>query len=59
MDFDCLDASNGQITSETKVEDMASLDVADMNPVFGPVFVRGAQPGDAASLRNYHFLGGR
>ncbi|CRG88057.1 hypothetical protein PISL3812_05083 [Talaromyces islandicus] len=48
--FDTLDSSNGQITidSDTSALDSFKLELAD--PAFGPVYVRGAEPGDALKI---------
>ncbi len=46
LEFECLDSSAGQLTPESTVEDVVSLDFGKVNPVTGPVFVDGAEPGD-------------
>lgn len=48
--FQTLDASGGAITPKTTVEDLAGLDFVIMDPVHGPVFVEGAQPGDVLQV---------
>ena len=50
------DASDEQITSSSGVDDVAKLDFDHVNPVSGPVFVKGAQPGDVleAELLEFH-----
>ncbi|HXF83572.1 MAG TPA: acetamidase/formamidase family protein [bacterium] len=45
--FEVVDASGGQLTRSSTVEDVARLDFARVNPVTGPVYVEGAAPGDA------------
>jgi acetamidase/formamidase len=40
------DASHDQIGEHAVVGDLATVDFGRMNPVAGPVFVRGAEPGD-------------
>jgi formamidase len=40
------DALDGQITPETTVADFANLDAGAVHPLTGPVFVKGAMPGD-------------
>ncbi|MHB1842777.1 MAG: acetamidase/formamidase family protein, partial [Sulfobacillus sp.] len=40
-------ASGGQFGADATVDDVAKLDFARVNPVTGPVFVVGAEPGDA------------
>jgi acetamidase/formamidase len=44
------DASRDQIGEGAVVADLASIDFDLMNPVAGPVFVRGAQPGDVLEV---------
>ena len=46
ISFDCLDASNGQITATSTRASLASLVFAQLDQVNGPVFVEGAEPGD-------------
>jgi acetamidase/formamidase len=44
------DASRDQIREYAVVDDLAFADFDLMNPVAGPVFVRGAQPGDVLEI---------
>ena len=48
--FDALDASNGQITESSSAEAILKFDIALADPVFGPVYVNGAEPGDALEV---------
>lgn len=48
--FDCLDASNGQITPDSKASDIASLVFSQLDQVNGPVFVETALPGDTLQV---------
>ncbi len=43
-------ASGGQLDRHSTVEDVAQLDFSRINPVTGPVFVKGAEAGDALVL---------
>ena len=45
--FTVRDASDEQIDAGSDADAVARLDFAHVNPVSGPVFVRGARPGDA------------
>jgi acetamidase/formamidase len=45
--FEVNNASGGQLDRRSTVEHVAALDLSRVNPVTGPVFVRGAEPGDA------------
>jgi formamidase len=40
------DALDGQITPDSKVEDVAAVDLSVVHPLTGPVHVDGAEPGD-------------
>ncbi len=44
--LEALDASGGQLDPSSQAADVADLDFGRVNPVTGPVSVKGAQPGD-------------
>jgi formamidase len=44
------DALDGQITQGTTVADFATLDTGAVHPLTGPVFVKGAAPGDMLEI---------
>lgn len=48
--FDCLDASNGQITPESTAATVASMIIAQVDQVNGPVYVDGAVAGDTLQV---------
>ncbi|MDQ4036372.1 MAG: acetamidase/formamidase family protein [Chloroflexota bacterium] len=48
--FDCLDASNGQLTADSTTETLADLDFAGVDQVNGPIEVTGAEPGDTLQV---------
>ncbi|ESZ27292.1 MULTISPECIES: acetamidase/formamidase family protein [unclassified Mesorhizobium] len=50
IEFQCLDSSGGQLQADSTVADVAKLDFATVNPVTGPIFVEGAEPGDALKV---------
>lgn len=50
IEFECLDASGGQLTAGSTVADVGTLDFGKINPVTGPIFVEGAEPGDALKI---------
>jgi acetamidase/formamidase len=50
IEFECIDASGGQLTKGSSVADVAKLDFGKVNPVTGPVYVDGAEPGDALKV---------
>lgn len=45
--FETQEASGGQLTAKATLEDLERLDFARTNPVTGPVYIDGAEPGDA------------
>jgi acetamidase/formamidase len=50
VQLECADASGGQLSAQSTAEDVASLDMSRVNPVTGPVYVRGAEPGDVLAV---------
>ena len=50
VEIEVLDASGGQIRRDSTAGDLARLDFARVNPVTGPLFVEGAEPGDALRI---------
>ena len=48
--FDCLDASGGQLTASSTVDDLARLDFDRVDQVNGPIAVQGASPGDSLQV---------
>ncbi|MER9403997.1 acetamidase/formamidase family protein [Mesorhizobium caraganae] len=50
IEFQCLDAGGGQLQVDSTVADVAKLDFERVNPVTGPIFVEGAEPGDALKV---------
>src|SRR5919112_795959 len=50
VEFHPLDSSGGQISPTTTVADIPGLDFGKVNPVAGPVYVDGAEPGDAIKV---------
>ncbi|NRG16398.1 acetamidase/formamidase family protein [Rhizobiales bacterium] len=53
--FECLDAAGGHFTGESTADDIARMDPDKVNPVTGPVFVDGAEPGDALKVTIHEF----
>jgi acetamidase/formamidase len=50
VELECADASGGQLDAHSTAADVAQLDFARVNPVTGPVFVKGARPGDVLAV---------
>ena len=44
--FETIDSSSGQITPTSDATALRAFDASQANPVFGPVWIRDAQPGD-------------
>jgi acetamidase/formamidase len=55
VELEIADASGGQITRESDVGQLASFDLERVNPVTGPIFVKGAQPGDVLMVEILEF----
>jgi acetamidase/formamidase len=53
--FETKDPSSGQLSPASTSADIATLDFSLINPVTGPVFVDGAQPGDALKIKVLSF----
>jgi acetamidase/formamidase len=49
------DASDEQISSGSGVDDVLKLDFSHVNPVSGPIFVKGAEPGDTLAVELLEF----
>ena len=50
VEFEVVEASGGQLSQDSTVADVGALDFAKVNPVTGPVYVDGAEPGDALKV---------
>ena len=50
LEFEVSDSSGGQLTPTSTVEDVSRLDFGKINPVTGPVYIDGAQPGDVLKV---------
>ncbi len=50
VQIDAVEASGGQLGSHSTVTDIATLDFAACDPVQGPVYVEGAEPGDTLQI---------
>ncbi len=54
--FECLDSSGGQLGRDSTVAEVGTLDFGRVNPVTGPVYVEGAEPGDALKVTIRRFV---
>jgi acetamidase/formamidase len=50
VEFECLDASNGQLDADSTTETLGQLDFDQVDQVTGPVEVAGAEPGDTLQV---------
>ncbi|RDB21678.1 hypothetical protein Hypma_011213 [Hypsizygus marmoreus] len=48
--FDCIDASNGQVQRNSTVASISNMIFEQLDPVHGPVFIKGALPGDTLQI---------
>lgn len=53
--FECMDSGSGHFTRDSTVADVGTLDFSKVNPVTGPIFVDGAEPGDAIKVTIHEF----
>ena len=53
--FECKDSGSGHFTPESTVADIGTLDFSKVNPVTGPVYIEGAEPGDAVKVTIHEF----
>ena len=51
VELDLLDSGSGQFDASSTHTSLGSLDLGRVNPVTGPILVRGAEPGDALLVR--------
>ena len=50
VEIETVDAGGGQLSADSSLEQVAALDFSRVNPVTGPVFVEGAEPGDVLKV---------
>lgn len=50
IEFECIDSSGGQLSPDSTAADLATLSFEKINPVTGPIFVEGAEAGDALKI---------
>jgi acetamidase/formamidase len=55
VEFSLRDASDEQIQANSTSESVAKLDFGHVNPISGPVYVQGAQPGDVLAVEILEF----
>ena len=50
IEIETIDASGGQLNDNSSLDDLLNLSFEKVNPVTGPVYIEGAEPGDAVSI---------
>ena len=50
VEVETIDASGGQLGPQATLEDLGRLSFDQVNPVTGPIYVEGAEPGDAVAI---------
>lgn len=50
VEVETIDASGGQLSATSTLEDLKALSFDAINPVSGPIHVEGAEPGDAVAV---------
>ncbi|AFZ71517.1 acetamidase/formamidase family protein [Natronobacterium gregoryi] len=50
VEFECRDATNGQIDPDSTVADLADLDVGQVHTLTGPIAMEDAEPGDVLQV---------
>jgi acetamidase/formamidase len=50
VEFADIDAMCGQITAKSTAKDLSTIDIDRVNPIAGPVYVDGAEPGDTLKV---------
>jgi acetamidase/formamidase len=56
LELEVIDASGGQISLSSSVEDLGRLDLGHINPLTGPVHIDGAEPGDVLKVTLLSFV---
>ena len=55
VELHARDASDGQLDRSSQAQDVPQIDFDRVNPVSGPVFVKGARPGDTLAVELLEF----
>jgi acetamidase/formamidase len=55
LEFDVADASGGQLKASSTAADVVGVDFGKINPVTGPVYIEGAEPGDILKVTMLSF----
>jgi acetamidase/formamidase len=55
VELHARDSSDGQLTPDSTAADVVGMDFSRVNPVSGPVYVKGAKPGDTLAVELLEF----
>lgn len=55
ISFEIIESSGGQFTKHSTVEDVKKLDFSKVNPTAGPIYIKGAAPGDILEVEMLNF----
>lgn len=55
VSFEIVDSSGGQFSKHSTSGDLENIDFAKVNPTIGPIYVKGAQPGDTLEVEFLEF----
>jgi acetamidase/formamidase len=50
IEFEVFEASGGQLSPASTVDDVGRMDFGKINPATGPVYIEGAEPGDVLKV---------
>ena len=50
LEFDVMEASAGQLLDSCTADDIGRIDFSKVNPLAGPVYIEGAEPGDVLKV---------
>jgi acetamidase/formamidase len=50
VNFDLMDCTGGQLNSKSTTTDMKNMKIDSLDPIFGPVYIEGAMPGDVLEI---------
>jgi len=53
--YEIIESSGGQFTKQSTANDVANIDFEKVNPVAGPIYVNGAEPGDTLEVEMINF----
>jgi len=50
IEIETIDSSGGQLNADSTIDDLAALSFDKVNPVTGPIYIEGAEPGDTVAI---------